>query len=413
MKACTIVPIVCLLALAECSQPGDKGHADIWKQKPQNLLSEAEVNADVNQKMARVRQFLTAEGLDGVLLTQVRNVYWMTAGVANNQIVLNKDIGAASLLIKKDGSKFLVCNGSEAQRMMDEGLKALGYELKMYNWYEANPAKDVRGDIIKELAGKGRIGSDIPYPGTVLVADTFKKIRYSLTDADIKKYRWLGREVTEGVSEVCRRVQPGMDEFEIEAMTAAELRSRGILPTVLLMAVDDRISKYRHALPGGAKLQKYCMVNVVAEKWGMPIAVTRFVHFGSIPLELEARLRKTAEVNAKYEVATVPGKSCEAIFEECKSWYAEAGYPDEWMKHHQGGATGYDDRDYVIYPNIQETVQDRQAFAWNPTITGAKVEDTIIAFKDHFEVVTRSDNWPMLKVELSGKVYEQPGILVR
>jgi len=409
---CLSLPIL-LLFLNGCTQPQPDSHRDIWKGNPPQILSESEVNAEIAEKMGRVQQFLGAEGLDGILLTQVRNVYWITAGVANNQIVLNKDVGAVSLLIKKDGSKYLICNGSEAGRMMDESLGKLGYQLKMYNWYEANPVKDVRGDIIKELAGKGTIGSDASYPGTVLVADKFKNLRYSLTDGDIKRYRWVGKEVTAAVQEVCRKLQPGVDEFEIEAITATALRSRGILPTVLLMGVDDRISKYRHALPGGAKLQKYAMVNVVAEKWGMPIAVTRFVHFGQLPQELEAKLQKTARVNAQYEAATVPGKSCAEIFEEAKTWYAEAGYPDEWMKHHQGGAIGYDDRDYVIYPGIQEVVQDRQAFAWNPTITGAKIEDTIIAFKDRIEVVTRADEWPIIKVELGGKTYDQPSILVR
>jgi hypothetical protein len=67
----------------------------------------------------------------------------------------------------------------------------------------------------------------------------------------------------------------------------------------------------------------------------------------------------------------------------------------------------------VIYPKVEETVQERQAFAWNPTITGTKVENTIIAFKDHIEVVTTSDDWPMIKIELNGKTYPQPGILIR
>jgi antitoxin VapB len=177
--------------------------------------------------------------------------------------------------------------------------------------------------------------------------------------------------------------------------------------------VDERVFKYRHALPGGAVLKNYAMINVVAEKWGMPIAVTRFVHFGPLPDELKSKLEKTARINAEYEAATVPGKSCAEIFEQCKQWYADAGYPGEWEKHHQGGAIGYDDRDYVIYPGIKETVQASQAFAWNPTITGAKVEETIVAFDDHVEVVTVSDNWPMITVDLLGKKYDQPGILVR
>jgi len=214
------------------------------------------------------------------------------------------------------------------------------------------------------------------------------------------------------VEDVCRRLKPGMDEFEIEAMTAAEVRSRGILPTVLLIGVDQRIYNYRHALPGGAVLEKYAMVNVVTEKWGMPMAVTRFVHFGPLPEDLQSKLQKTAQVNAHYQKATIPGKSCAEIFELCKVWYAEAGYDGEWKKHHQGGAIGYDDREYVIYPGIKQTVQNKQAFAWNPTITGAKIEDTIVVYKDHIEVVTRTDNWPLIDITLDNKIYPQPDILV-
>jgi antitoxin VapB len=311
-----------------------------------------------------------------------------------------------------DGTKYLICNDSEAPRMMNEGMADLGYQLVKYDWYEANPQKDVREALIKKLSAGGKIGSDVPFPGTILVADKFEPLRYSLTDPEIKRYRWLGKQTTQAVEAVCRRLKPGMSEYEIEALTAAEIRSRGILPTVLLIGVDDRIYQYRHALPGGATLEKYAMVNVVTEKWGMPMAVTRFVHFGPIPEDLKIKLNKTAEVNAHFQQATVPGKSCADIFEQCKVWYADVGYDGEWKKHHQGGAIGYNDREYVIYPGIDKTVQTSQAFAWNPTITGAKIEDTIIAFEDHFEIVTRTEDWPLIEIMLNDKIFPQPDILI-
>lgn len=385
----------------------------LWKSNPKMVITSSEAQKEIEEKLLRVQSFLNEQKLDGILLTQVRNFYWMTAGLATNQIVLNKDVGAASLLIMRDGKKYLLCSGSEAGRLMDESLGTLGYELKKFNWYETNMVKDVRGEIIREISKDGKIGSDVNFPGTILVSDQFKKIRYSLLESEMKRYRWLGKEVTEAVSEVCKTIKPGMDEYEIEALTSASLRARGIFPTVLLIAVDERIFKYRHALPGGAKLHKYAMINVCAEKWGMPIAVTRFVHFGQLPEELKNKFEKTAKISTQYELVTVPGNTCAEIFEKCKNWYEEAGVPDEWKKHHQGGAIGYDDRDYVIYPGIDEKILDNQAFAWNPTITGAKVEDTIIAHKDSFEVITKSDGWPMIKVEINGKTYEQPGVLIR
>jgi len=384
-----------------------------WQNLPQYVNTEIELKKEIEYKMKKVQSFLDQEGLAGILLTQIRNVRWITGGKANTQIVLNKDVGAASLLIMRDGKKYLICNGSEAPRLMNEDLKGLGYELKLYNWYEANAVKDIRGEIIKKIAGDGVIGSDVDFPGTVNKASEFSKLRFQLTESEIKRYRWLGKEVTESVEKVCRMIEPGMSEYEIEYLTAAELRSRGIFPTVLLIGVDDRIFKYRHALPGGAKLKKYAMVNVVAEKWGMPIAVTRFVYFGRVPDELRKKLEACAIVMSKFEEATKPGKSLAEIFEECKDWYAEVGYENEWQKHHQGGAIGYNDREYVIYPGIDEIVYDNQAFAWNPTITGVKVEDTIIAKKGGFEVITYTGNWPMVEVKVNGKVYKQPGILER
>lgn len=414
MRFLFVTILICFIALIYCqtNTPGSVS-TDIWKGLPSNLLNKAEISSEISYKINLLKDFLKKENLDGMMFTQVRNFYWITAGQANNQIVLNKDVGAASALIMKDGSKYLICNDSEAPRLMNEVMKDLGYELKRYDWYEANPVKDVRGDIIKEIAKSGKIGSDINYPNTILAAEMFKPLRFQLTETEMKRYRWLGKQTTEAVETVCKKLMPGMNEYEIEAMTAAELRSRGIMPTVLLIGVDDRIYSYRHALPAGAVLKNYAMVNVVAEKWGMPMAVTRFVHFGPVPEELQNKIEKTAMVNAHYQAATVPGKSCAEIFEECKQWYADAGFPGEWKKHHQGGAIGYDDREYVIYPGIQETVLENQAFAWNPTITGAKVEDTIIAHKDGFEVITRTEDWPLLNVELNGKVYPQPTILVK
>ena len=196
MRAFASVAAACLLLLGCTQSKKESSESDIWKSPPHSVLTEAEMKAEIAEKMGRLQQFLTNENLNAILLTQVRNVYWMTAGAANIQIVLNKDVGAASLLITRDGKKYLVCNGSEAGRLVDETLKALGYELTMY-------------------------------------------------------------------------------------------------------------------------------------------------------------------------------------------------------------------------PGIQETVQENQAFAWNPTITGTKVEDTIITFKDHIDVVTKADNWPMIPVDVNGKTYEQPDILIR
>ncbi len=394
-------------------QNGNENHY-LWKEEPAQVITKDEVKQEIAIKMERVLKFLKENHLKGIVLNDIENFYWMTGGLADNQIELNKQGGAASLLILDNGEKYLLSSESERDLLMDEALRDLGYKSAWHPWYEANPLKDIRGDIVHKLAGAGKVGADVDYPGTINVGSKFSHLRYQLTNSEVKKYEWLGKQVTEAVDDVCKSLMPGMNEYQMEAMTAEALRERGIVPTVLLIAVNQRIYKYRHALPVGDTLKVYGMINVCAQKWGLIIAATRFVHFGPLSKELSDNLNKVAILQAEYQAATVPGASINQIFENSKKWYAELGYKGEWMNHHQGGAIGYDNREYIAYPGNPEIVQNQQGFAWNPTVPGAKVEQTIIAFKDSVETITKDyDYWPMINVKLNGKIYPQPGILIK
>lgn len=372
-----------------------------------------DILGEIAIKMGRVQSFLRDHDLAGVLLGTVRNYSWITAGIGNNRIELNRPEGAVALLILRDGRKFVITNGSEADRVMDERLGALGYQLRVYSWYEANALRDVRGRIVREITGTGAVAADMDWPGTEPLGNRFARLRYSMTEEEILRYEYVGEQAAEAVEAVCRRIEPGMDEYHIEAMAAAELRARGLTPTVLLIGVDQRIHKYRHTIAAGDTLQRYAMVNVCAEKWGLTAAVTRLVHFGPVPEELRTRLRAAAEVHARIQHAARPGTDYRALFRLIQQSYAEAGFPGEWKLHHQGGPIGYQNRELVLYPEMPGSVQPNQPFACNPTVTGAKVEDTFIATEDGPLVMTDSGHWPMLDIEVEGTVYPQPDILVR
>ena len=79
--------------------------------------------------------------------------------------------------------------------------------------------------------------------------------------------------------------------------------------------------------------------------------------------------------------------------------YGRAGFDrDEWRRHHQGGAAGYAGRDPRGTPAVTDPVQVDQAFAWNPTAAGAKVEDTVLVRADGIEVLTVDPRWPTTRV---------------
>ncbi len=67
----------------------------------------------------------------------------------------------------------------------------------------------------------------------------------------------------------------------------------------------------------------------------------------------------------------------------------------------------------IIYvqANLKEVVQENQCFCWNPSISGTKSEDAIIAMKDGFKFITKPILFPKMEVKVNGITFQRPAIL--
>jgi antitoxin VapB len=81
--------------------------------------------------------------------------------------------------------------------------------------------------------------------------------------------------------------------------------------------------------------------------------------------------------------------------------------------HHQGGATGYGEREWVATPNGAEIVMNRQAFAWNPSARGGKVEDTVVLQDGAIEYLTETAKFPVVETVVGGQSYRSAGVLLK
>jgi Xaa-Pro dipeptidase len=380
---------------------------------PPDPVTRQELLAEIDIKMNRVQNFLREQHLAGILLTRVNNFSWMTAGIADNEIVITSEVGAASLLVMNDGHKYVVGENGEVSRHAQEDLAGLNYESKGYDWYQDHTVPDRKLEIIHELAHGLPIGTDVPYGDLKPVAAEFSPLRYELTEPEIKKYRWVGQQATEAVIAVCRQLHPGLSERGIEAMASNELMRRGLRPTVLLMGVDYRVSDYYHHTPTDLQLKNYAIVNVCARRWGLVASVARFVHFGPIDPDLKRKLQAAMKISAEYQANSKPGVRAGEMIDLAKKWYADQGFEGDWQAHHQGGAIGYAEREWIAVPGSKEPILDHQAFAWNPIIHGTLSFDTILVYKDHTENLTHTSDWPSVPIVIDGKTYPMPDILIR
>ncbi len=316
------------------------------------------------------------------------------------------ETGVASILVTAEGKRYYFTTENEAPRLHDEEFGALDFEPVIFPWFEDNTLA-----AAQKLAGGPLLASDTPLPGTVPA--NLYPLRQALRETEIARYRWLGAQSAAATVESLHAVEPGLSEYDLEAITGASLLKRGILPSVYLYAVDDRIYKYKHAVARGRKLKNYAMLNLCSRKWGLCISITRFVHFGALPEELAARFKSAAQVNAALLDATRAGTTSAELFAVAQKAYAAEGYPGEERFHHQGGATGYGEREWVATPNGTEVVVENQAFAWNPSIRGGKAEDTVIVHDGKIEWLTSTPELPVIDASVDGRVYPAAGVLVK
>jgi Xaa-Pro dipeptidase len=371
----------------------------------ETIVTQAAWNDELESKHQKLVEWLKSQNLAGVLIRRNENVAWITGGAVELRVLTPGETGVGSILVTAEGKRYYFTGENEAPRLHDEEFGALDFEPVIFPWYA-----DETLQTAFKLAG-GPLASDTPQPGTT--SANLYPLRQSLSGSEIARYKWLGAQTAAATTESLRQVEPGLTEYDLEAITAANLLRRGILPSVNLYAVDERIYKYKHAVARGNRLKNYGMLNLCTRKWGLAISITRFVHFGPLPEGLAARFQSSANVNAALLAVSRPGATSAELFRVAQSGYAAEGFPGEERFHHQGGPTGYGEREWVATPKGTQVVVNNQAFAWNPSIRGGKAEDTVILHDGKIEWLTATPTLPVIQASVNGENYPAAGVLVK
>lgn len=355
---------------------------------------------------------LAANNLGGALISSQPNFSWLTAG-GTNGVDMSREAGAGALLVRSDGKRFVLANRFEMPRLLGEELASEEFEPVEFSWQEEKASPTFLAARALSLLAKGAaLGSDVDVGSNALPVDAaLARCRYQLTSSEIERFRSLGSDAARAIGNLARDLAPGETEREIARRVADVLAAQNIRAVVNLVAADERIQKYRHPVPTDCRWEKIVMLVVCARRGGLIASFTRIVCNGAIPDELRRRTLAAARVNAQLLAATRPGAIGSELYEVAARAYAAEGFEGEQRLHHQGGACGYRTRDWVAHPASAEIVGQQQAFAWNPSITGTKTEDTCVTSEDGVEILTPSPDWPQISVCVEGREYLSPDLL--
>lgn len=382
-----------------------------------DLLAEAtpalDPQAEAAEKEARALEFLARHRFDALFLKRPQSFAWLTAG-GSNRVVQTSEEGCAGLLLLRTGKKYLLAPNHEIDRLSTEELTGLGYAPKTFKWYKTY-TENAEEALLRALTKGLDVAADVYYPGTQFVGEEIKALMATLSDAEMEKYRWLGVQTAQAVGEVCQELEPGDTEDDLAARVSEKLLAKEITPTVLLVAADGRVGEHRHPLARGNPVKRQALISVGAQRWGLVVALTRAVYFGAaLPAELRKQQDANAFIYATLLAETRPGQMLGSILDAARAAYATQGYPDEWERHHPGGTIGYWERHDLAYPDSVVRLQANQAVAWNPTLGRTKIEETLLIHEDRLEWITpAADDWPRRKVQVAGRTYVVPDILVK
>jgi len=329
--------------------------------------------------LQKLRGWMSRHGFERFFVQNPENFAWLSGG-GDNTVVVNRPVawlevpGPASAPVRLHTSRI------EARRLAEEEVE--GLEVVGHPWYSP-PGLPRPNDSEHDLT----------------------PLRLVLSPEEQRRYRALGQDAARAVGQVMQDAEPDWTESELVGAVSSALYARGIQPVVLLAAGEERIFQYRHPLPKNRPLGKLGMAVLCGRRQGLIANVTRLKTWGHS--EARGLMDHVLRVESAALSSTLPGKTLSEVFAALRGAYAAIGRPEAIEEHHQGGLTGYRPREMLATPSNPTVLEASMAVAWNPSLPGAKVEDTFLIGENGLENLTLDPHWPMLEVE--GRL--RPGLL--
>jgi Xaa-Pro aminopeptidase len=368
---------------------------------------------EVSVKLALMRNALQETESAGIRLRGTGWFAWATAG-ASNTVLIAADSGIAEVLVTPSEA-WILTDEIEAQRLQDEqllpNLEGFAYKIHAHPWARVSE----RESFVRKVIRGGKVLSDQPSNSfqdcsthsEFSLPQSFINARQVMLPSELERYREVGRHASEAMTEVLSQAHPTWTEYQLAGAGAKALWERGLHPVLTLAAGDRRLPLYRHPLPSSEAIGRQAMLVFCARGYGLIVSLTRFACFGRLSDQDKKLHRSIAEIEAVTLNHSQVETPLNAIYNALAMAYQRQGYPNAIREHHQGGTAGYGAREIVATPSTSDRLAANMVLAWNPSIPGAKIEDTFVLHPDNtLENLSFDTQFP--HVEIEGRIRPVP-----
>ena len=195
------------------------------------LQTVSDRRADIDAKTALVAALLQTVGCEGLLLFEPENFAWLTSGASARGL---PDAASAPALYCNGDGRWLIARNVDSQRLFDEELDGLGFQLKEWPWHWG------REQLFADLCQNRHVASDRPFDACRPVADELRRLRRTLTLYEQACLLTLGQTLSHALEATCRDLAVNDTEREAAGRIGHRLMHRGALPVHIGVAADGR-----------------------------------------------------------------------------------------------------------------------------------------------------------------------------
>jgi Xaa-Pro dipeptidase len=369
-----------------------------------SVTAAADRRADLDAKQNRIAKLLQEVGCEGLLVLDPDNFAWLTSGAAARGVVDPADLPA---LYFSSDQRWVVASNVDSQRLFDEELDGLGFQLKQWPWHGD------REQLLADLCHGRAVASDHAGAGLKPVGKQLGRLRRVLSPYEQACLRAVGAIVSHALEATCRNLAPNETEREAAGQLHHRLVHRGAQPVLVEVAADGRSRRYRHCGYTAVPIQHYGVLMVTARKYGLCVTASRSFCFGDPDPVFRKEHDVACKVSATYIASSWPDAVPRQILATGKYVYQLTGFEHEWRHCPQGYITGRTPAELKLLPETEELFGADWAVTWQASAGAAFSCDTFLVSNEGPASVTPTEAWPLKRLRVQGADFFRPDLLLR
>ncbi len=341
---------------------------------------------------------------EGVVLFMPTHVAWLTGGINIRGLISDTERPG---IYTNGRQRWFVCSNIDTQRIFDEEIDRLGFQLKEWHWTGGRAA------LLGELVANKKVAADRPFPNMPLVNERLRTEIRPLARYDQERYLSLGKIVAHSVEATARMMTVGETEQEVAGQIAHRLYRHGVDIASVSVRGDGQVRKYGRSGFSTAPILQHCVLQVTGTRDGQYVTASRTVCFQTVPDPLRQDYDKACRLSTVYRSMTIPDESIGTAMEAGKWLLVDTPHEHEWRAYQPGYGTGWVPAEELRRMGHDEKFVRDQAVVWQVRVGGSTIIDTLLVSDPKPTTVTPTDEWPFKRITLHGQSFSVPDVLVR